>query len=79
MKTAKVRVFPPKKSSLLQTIPGQPNGAVMNVAVDVDGACQFLSEIGPDLLIGLTMTGPAIQVWYWQESPLPAEDEVSLG
>lgn len=74
MKRASCRVFPPKGGSLLQAIPGQQNG-VQQLNVDVQGACEFMTKLGPENVIGVAPAGPVLTVFYWVDVPDPAQNE----
>lgn len=70
MRKAVCRVFPPKGGSLLQAVPGHQNG-VQQVAVDVQGACDFMTSVGSDNVITVLTTGPTLAVFFWQDVPDP--------
>ena len=70
MKRAAVRVFPPKQSRIVQAVPGQPNG-MTTVGVDLKEITEFITGVGQDDFIGVTMMGPMVQVWYWVSVPDP--------
>lgn len=77
MRRAAVKVFPPRQSRIVQAVPGQPNG-MTTVGIDLKEIIEFITGVGRDDLIGVTMMGPMVQVWYWVPAPEPDPEAVDL-
>ena len=65
-----VKMFDPQPGSSIN-LPGRRGGVV----VDANPALKFMSEIGPMLVIGVTVLGPRILVWYWEDEEETQEND----
>lgn len=67
MRVCKVQLVPPRRSGILQPVPGQPNG-IAQVGIDIDAIASVITEVGHRNFITMLPLMPAgFFIFYWAD------------